>query len=59
MFGFLDYPCTCLSDDARSIYRAHFCGLCNALRHDYGLPARLLTNRDGTFISQSSTFELA
>lgn len=33
------------------MYRAHFCGLCNRLRRDYGLPMRFLVNRDATFLS--------
>jgi hypothetical protein len=51
MFGFLPAPCGCFSGDERSVYRAHFCGLCNALRHRYGLWSRLLVNRDGAFLS--------
>lgn len=33
------------------MYRSHFCGLCNRLRQDYGLPMRFLVNRDATFLS--------
>ena len=51
MFGFLPAPCGCFSQDERSVYRAHFCGLCNALRHRYGLWSRLLVNRDAAFLS--------
>lgn len=51
MFGFLPAPCGCLSADDRSVYRAHFCGLCNALRGRYGLWSRFLVNRDAAFLS--------
>ncbi len=51
MFGFLPAPCGCFSTDERSAYRAHFCGLCNALRHRYGLWTRMLVNRDAAFLS--------
>lgn len=51
MFGFLGAPCGCGSAASRSIYRSHFCGLCNRLRVDYGPAARLLVNRDSTFLS--------
>lgn len=51
MFGFFPAPCGCFSSDDRSVYRAHFCGLCNSLKKEYGLWARLLVNRDATFLS--------
>ena len=51
MFGFLTAPCSGCSSKEHSVYRAHFCGLCNRLRRDYGLPARFLVNRDATFLS--------
>jgi hypothetical protein len=50
MFGFLPGPTLCCSK-AAACYRAHFCGLCNVLRQDYGLWARWLINRDSTFLS--------
>ena len=51
MFGFLSAPCGCLSKNDRSEYRKYFCGLCNCLRSNYGLPTRFLVNRDSTFVS--------
>ncbi len=51
MFGFLSAPCSTCHRKEHSVYRAHFCGLCNRLRQDYGLPARFLVNRDATFLS--------
>jgi hypothetical protein len=51
MFGFLPGPCGCFSRQDRSLYRSHFCGLCNALRSRYGLWARWLVNRDAAFLS--------
>ena len=51
MFGFLTAPCAGCRRAEHSIYRAHFCGLCNRLRQDYGLPSRFLVNRDATFLS--------
>lgn len=51
MFGFLSAPCSSCSSKEHSVYRAHFCGLCNRLRHDYGLHTRFLVNRDATFLS--------
>jgi hypothetical protein len=50
MFGFLPGPALCCAK-AAACYRAHFCGLCNVLRHDYGLWARGLINRDSTFLA--------
>ncbi|WFB37792.1 DUF5685 family protein [Kiritimatiellota bacterium B12222] len=51
MFGFLTAPCASCRSQEHSVYRAHFCGLCNRLRQDYGLPMRFLVNRDATFLS--------
>ena len=51
MFGFLTAPCSGCNSREHSEYRAHFCGLCNRLRQDYGLPMRFLVNRDATFLS--------
>ncbi len=52
MFGFLGSPCgTCASDESHSTYRGFFCGLSGALRDDYSPAARLLVNRDSTFLS--------
>ena len=51
MFGFLNAPCSGCNNREHSVYRAHFCGLCNRLRKDYGLPMRFLVNRDATFLS--------
>ncbi|MCB1095109.1 MAG: hypothetical protein KDN22_05970 [Verrucomicrobiae bacterium] len=51
MFGYFGSPCSgCRGGDARA-YRSFFCGLCNRLRGDYGLPARFLVNRDSTFLA--------
>jgi len=51
MFGFVPAPCGCFSREDRSLYKAHFCGLCNVLRRRYGLWSRLLINRDATFLA--------
>ena len=51
MFGFLPSPKSCGVPGAASLYRAHFCGLCNVLRSDYGLWARGIINRDSTFLA--------
>lgn len=50
MFGFLPGPKACCAK-AAACYRAHFCGLCNTMRKDYGLWARGLINRDSTFLA--------
>lgn len=50
MFGFLPGHTACCAKAAQC-YRAHFCGLCNVLRQEYGLWARWLINRDSTFLS--------
>jgi Family of unknown function (DUF5685) len=50
MFGFIPGPELCCAR-ASAVYRAHFCGLCNRLRMDYGLWARWLINRDSAFLS--------
>jgi len=55
MFGFLNAPCSGCNSREHSVYRAHFCGLCNRLRQDYGLPMRFLVNRDATFLSLLGT----
>lgn len=54
MFGFLPGPVACCAK-AAATYRAHFCGLCNTLRQDYGLWARWLINRDCTFLALLGT----
>lgn len=50
MFGFIPAPTACCSR-AANVYRAHFCGLCNRMRSDYGLWSRLLINRDSAFLA--------
>jgi hypothetical protein len=51
MFGTLPAPCRCQIGDQADLYRGTFCGLCNALASAYGQPARLLVNRDSTFVA--------
>lgn len=51
MFGFLTLPCSCRTAADAELYRRYFCGLCDALSVDYGLPARWLINHDSTFIA--------
>ncbi len=51
MFGYLPAPCRCHIGDQVDVYRSAFCGLCNSLAAQYGQPARLLINRDTTFVA--------
>lgn len=51
MFGYLPAPCRCQIGNQADLYRSTFCGLCNALAGQYGQPARLLINRDSTFVA--------
>ena len=51
MFGYLPAPCRCQIGDQVDLYRSAFCGLCNALASQYGQPARMLINRDSTFVA--------
>ena len=50
MFGFVPGPSLCCGR-AAACYRAHFCGLCNVLRSEYGLWSRFLINRDSTLLA--------
>ncbi|MEV4442576.1 DUF5685 family protein [Streptomyces sp. NPDC049577] len=51
MFGIIR-PCRHrLSDDMRTEWMAHLCGLCLALKGDHGQVARMATNYDGLVIS--------
>jgi hypothetical protein len=58
MFGFLPGPTSCTRQCCAQHYSAHFCGLCNRLRQDYGLWARWLINRDSTFLSLLGSSQL-
>ncbi len=40
-----------MSEEDNKIYRAHYCGLCHALREKYGQISRLTLNYDLTFLS--------
>lgn len=51
MFGFIASPCGRCSGDALPAWRGSFCGLARCLARDYGAPARLLVNRDATFLA--------
>lgn len=51
MFGFLALPGTCRGEADALVFHRVFCGLCDVLAEDYGLPARLLINRDSAFIA--------
>jgi len=51
MFGYLPAPCRCQIGDQADLYHSTFCGLCNALARQYGQPARMLINRDSTFVA--------
>ncbi len=51
MFGYLPAPCHCQIGRDVDLYRSTFCGLCNAMASQYGQPARLLINRDATFLA--------
>ena len=55
MFGFISGPCGCLTKEQNLDYRAYFCGLCNCMRHKFGLPTRMLINRDSTFLALLSS----
>ncbi|WP_351232994.1 DUF5685 family protein [Streptomyces sp. NPDC002133] len=51
MFGIVR-PCTHrLTDDLKTEWMAHLCGLCLALRADHGQLARVVTNYDGLIVS--------
>lgn len=51
MFGYLGAPRACQDRSAQAEYRRYFCGLCNVLAREYGLPARWLINRDSTALA--------
>ena len=51
MFGFLTLSGTCRGEADALVFHRVFCGLCDVLAEDYGLPARLLINRDSAFIA--------
>lgn len=51
MFGFIASPCArCTSADFPH-WRGTFCGLARVLAREYSAPARLLVNRDATFLA--------
>lgn len=51
MFGFIASPCArCTSNDF-PFWRGTFCGLARVLAREYSAPARLLVNRDATFLA--------
>lgn len=51
MFGFIASPCRSCARDALPAWRGTFCGLARCLARDYGVPARLLVNRDAGFLA--------
>lgn len=50
MFGIIR-PCRHLGGELTAAWRAQLCGLCLALRDDYGQAARIATNYDGLMVS--------
>jgi hypothetical protein len=51
MFGFARSQHLALAPEAIRTERAHYCGLCHALRRDYGMRAVALTNFEGRFLA--------
>ena len=51
MFGFIASPCARCTSESFPIWRGTFCGLARVLAREYTAPARLLVNRDATFLA--------
>jgi hypothetical protein len=51
VFGTLRCNYRELTSEGRTLYSAHYCGLCAALRAHYGLRSTILLNWDATFLS--------
>lgn len=51
MFGFIASPCPRCTSVGLPHWRGTFCGLARTLARDYSAPARLLVNRDATFLA--------
>lgn len=51
MFGFLQAPTAPCCGRAPDLWRSHFCGLATRMHQDFGPWARLLVNRDSTFLA--------
>lgn len=51
MFGFIASPCARCTSESIPIWRGTFCGLARVLAREYSAPARLLVNRDATFLA--------
>ena len=50
MFGYVLPRRDRLSEEAQARYHAAYCGLCRALKLEYGFAARFLVNYDMTFL---------
>ena len=50
MFGFIATPCAACTSESFPAWRGAFCGLARCLGREFGNPARLLVNRDATFV---------
>lgn len=55
MFGFLALPGTCRGEADALVFHRVFCGLCDVLAEDYGLPAVSFINRDSVLIALLNT----
>ncbi|MFC7338607.1 DUF5685 family protein [Haloferula chungangensis] len=51
MFGFIASPCARCTSAEFPFWRGTFCGLARVLAREYSAPARLLVNRDATFLA--------
>lgn len=51
MFGFIASPCARCTSAEFPFWRGSFCGLARVLAREYSAPARLLVNRDATFLA--------
>lgn len=59
MFGYMTVSMPALSGEERARYQAHYCGLCRALKKEYGQVSRLTLSNDLTFLAMllSSLYE--
>ncbi|MBK1828738.1 DUF5685 family protein [Haloferula rosea] len=51
MFGFIASPCARCTESVFPAWRGSFCGLARCLGREYGNAARMLVNRDATFLA--------
>jgi len=59
MFGYMAVSMSALTEEEQARYQAHYCGLCRALKREYGQISRLTLSNDLTFLAMllSSLYE--